>query len=105
MVKKDARPLYIIHGEKVHSLDDFYDEMARLTGSLTGKGPDSRNLNALLDVLRGGLAAHEYMEPITLIWSNFHLGSKFSGKADVLECIAEAENVTFRKENFECQGG
>ncbi|MCB1156204.1 MAG: barstar family protein [Leptospiraceae bacterium] len=97
---KKKEKTFIIQGEKIKTLDDFYDEVSRLLGSLTGKGASSRNLNALIDVLRGGFGAHEFMEKITIVWSNFHLSKKFEGKKAVLEILSEAENVTFITEEF-----
>lgn len=58
-----------INGQRFSNLTEFYDE---IENNLT-KGLDwkiGRNLDALNDVLRGGLGVHDYNEPIEIVWNH-----------------------------------
>lgn len=59
----------ILDGNAFDSLDSFFDEVERKLA----RGLDfqfGRNLNAFVDVLRGGFGVHDYEEPLKLIWLN-----------------------------------
>ena len=87
------RPTFTLRGERITSLEAFYDEVqAVICGGWAGFG---RNLDALVDVLRGGLGGHTYGEPITVIWSDFHRSAAFARKKDVLAALEGADNVEF----------
>ena len=56
-----------------------------------------RNLNALVDILRGGFTVFEFGEEIIVEWQHFYRSGDFKYKQDVLEIFAEAENVELLK--------
>lgn len=59
----------VLDGNAFDSLDSFFDEVERkLTRGLDFEF--GRNLNAFVDVLRGGFGVHDYEEPLKLIWLN-----------------------------------
>lgn len=96
--KKKEKKTFILRGEKIKSLETFYDEACEvLCGGWRGFG---RNLNAFTDILRGGFGSFDGGEKITVIWKNFHLSAKFEDKKQILEILSTAENVEFRTENF-----
>lgn len=86
-------PTYTLRGERITSLEAFYDEAQEvLCGGWKGFG---RNLDALVDVLRGGFGGHEYGAAIRVVWANFHQSAAFPRKRDVIAVFEEAENVEF----------
>lgn len=96
--QKKQKKTFILKGEKIKSLDSFYDEAQEvLCGGWKGFG---RNLDALNDILRGGFGAFDCNEEIVVIWKNFHLSSSFKDKKKIIEVFQERENVEFRTENF-----
>ncbi len=58
-----------IDGNAFSTLDEFYDEMARLlTRDLTWR--PGHNMDALHDLLRGGFGVHEVGESIEFCWTH-----------------------------------
>ncbi|MBO4460241.1 MAG: barstar family protein [Clostridiales bacterium] len=59
----------VIDGNNFNNEEGFYEEIDRLLTSdldfTTG-----HNLNAFLDILRGGFGVHEYGEPLKITWIN-----------------------------------
>ncbi len=84
---------YTLRGERITSLEAFYDEVQEvLCGGWGGFG---RNLDALVDALRGGLGGHEYGARIRVVWADFHRSAAFPRKREVIAVFEEAENVEF----------
>ncbi len=95
--KQSKKKTFFLRGEKIKSLDSFYDEVQEVLG---GRG-FGRNLDALIDLLRGGFGLFDYQEEILVVWKNFHLSSSFEKKKQIIEIFQTQENVEFRMENFE----
>lgn len=76
-VLKILRPTFEIDGEKIHSLEEFYDEISRvlLPGVKWG-----RNLDAFNDVLRGGFGTPK--RGFVLRWKNSSLSRQKLGHAE-----------------------
>jgi RNAse (barnase) inhibitor barstar len=97
-LNKNKKKMFVLNGEKIKSLDSFYDEVQEvLFGGGKGFG---RNLDALVDLLRGGFGVFDYNERIVIIWKNYHLSSRFEKKKEVIEIFEKQENIEFRVENF-----
>lgn len=85
---------FILNSSKFDTIEGFYIEIEHIfTKNLDFK--ISYNLDALNDVLYGGFGAHEYDEPIQVIWQN-------SGKSKIdlcsnfdviIEIIKEHDNI------------
>lgn len=64
------KKIFILDGNDFDDLEGFYREIDRLlTRNLTWQ--TGHNLDALLDLLRGGFGVHEYGEPILIKWKHF----------------------------------
>jgi RNAse (barnase) inhibitor barstar len=61
------RPIYVVHGEKIRSLEDFYREVGEAVNGPGGYF--GKNLDALWDCLKGGFGTPETGGYI-LRWTN-----------------------------------
>lgn len=76
----------VIDGEQFDDMRGFYDHV---TPMLTdGIGEYGHNLDAFCDMLRGGLGAHYYGEPLEILWKNFGLSRERLGDRRVLNIIS-----------------
>lgn len=88
-------PTFTLRGERITSYEAFMDEFAAvLCPGFSGFG---RNLDAVVDVLRGGMGNYPYGEQVRVVWSNFHRSAAFARKDKVLKVLAEVPNVTFER--------
>ena len=76
----------LLHGQTIHSLDTFYDEVTR---QLDLPAYFGRNLDALWDVLTTDIAG-----PVDLVWEHAEasrqaMGEAFDRVAEVLQAVAE----------------
>jgi ribonuclease inhibitor len=79
----------LLHGRTIHSLDTFYDEVAR---QLDLPAYFGRNLDALWDVLTTDIAG-----PVDMVWEHAEasrqaMGEAFDRVAEVLQAVAEARD-------------
>lgn len=82
---------FVLEGRLITSLDAFYDQIENQFG------PFGRNLDALVDVLRGGFGAHKMGEDIVIEWRQFGASARFENKRTVVEILETAPNVEFLK--------
>lgn len=82
---------YTLSGKSIHSLDDFYDEIALLFDF-----PDyfGRNLDALWDLLTADTKG-----PLELIWEASATSKKSMGR-DFVRVSALLRDVTKQREDF-----
>jgi RNAse (barnase) inhibitor barstar len=71
---------YILDGEQIRSLDDFYDEFAR---KVTGQIRAGRNLDALDDILRGGFGPP--LEGFVLRWADAEVSKKHLSHSETVK--------------------
>lgn len=58
-------------------MESFYDEVTRVFSP--DSGVNGRNLDALDDLLWGGMGLHEFKQPLTIRWLNSRKSSKDFG--------------------------
>lgn len=95
MSKAPSKKIFVLRGERIQSLESFYDEVQEVLGG--GWKGFGRNLDAFCDLLRGGFGPFAPGEPIEVLWSNFGASAKFEDKKAVLRLLEEASNVEFRR--------
>ena len=86
-----------INGKNFFDLESFYDEMDNLlTNDLSWQ--TGHNLNAFIDLLRGGFGVYEYEEPVIIVWNHFSLSTNALGQDlinDITGIIAEHGHIEF----------
>ncbi len=82
-----AKRHYILNGKAIHSLDDFYDEIA---GQLSLPAYFGRNLDALWDVL-----STEVEGPVEVIWQSAQTSKEAMGEdfEKVVKVLKEVEGT------------
>lgn len=92
MAARDAprKKRFVLDGRKIRSEEDFYDQIDAQIGC------PGRNLDALVDVLRGGFG-FEAGEEIIVEWRAFGASASFPSKKAILRILDEAPNVEFIK--------
>lgn len=58
----------IFDGNNFSDIESFYNEVTRVFNPVSGV--DGRNLDALQDLLWGGMGLHEFKQPIEIHWLN-----------------------------------
>ena len=92
---------FTLDANNFSNIGEFYTEIQKtLTDDSFNIG---RNLDALVDVLRGGFVKYELGEEITIVWKNFEKSKKdFNSTPNILnsilEIFEEAETVELIKE-------
>ena len=82
---------FVIHGEAINDLEDFYQIIDRLlTKDLTWK--TGHNLNALDDLLTVGFGVHENGEPIKIKWQNYQMSKERLGDEATLAILEHILN-------------
>lgn len=88
---------FIIHGNHLRNLDDFYNQIEELFL----KNSDLkfwRNLDAFSDILSWWFWSFEEKEKIEIIWKNFEISKKYLKNIEIIEeIISEQEDITFIK--------
>ena len=99
MKTSQEQKIFLINGDNFSDLDGFLLETEKV---LCNEGFRSgRNLNAFIDLLRGGFGKFEYEEHIQLIWKNSASSMKNLGEElfnDIVGYIKEQPHVTLRLE-------
>lgn len=90
--KKTAKKTFILRGDRIDSYESF---MAEFAAALGLGGRFGRNLDALIDALRGGLGSHAFEEPIRVVWADFSKSARFDEKREVLEIMGSMTHVEF----------
>jgi len=89
-VKTQAKK-YVLNGAKIQSLNDFYDEIARMLSLPEYFG---RNLDALADVLSTDVAG-----PFEIVWASSSL-SKKTLKKDYSKIATVLKRVSRQRDDF-----
>jgi len=93
----DTRKKFIIEGSRIHDKESFYDEINRVfCPDFKGMG---HNLDALVDVLRGGFGTFEYDEKIIVEFNDYKNAQKNLGEAyfsKIIEVFHEEEDLELR---------
>ncbi len=86
-----------INGRNFNDVETFFDEIDRvLTKDLDWQ--TGHNMNAFIDLLRGGFGVHDYEEPIRLNWIHAAISKACLGDElfnDILNYIREQEHIEF----------
>jgi len=78
--------IFELNGDLFEDVEGFYEEIDRmLTKDLSWR--TGHNLDAYIDLLRGGFGVHEYGEPIVIRWLNFEKSQRELGMDFVQEIV------------------
>ncbi len=87
----------IINGDNFSDLEGFYDEINRvLTKDLNWE--TGHNLDAFIDLLRGGFGVYGYAEPVKIIWTKFSESRKKLGNElseTLFDLITDHDHIEF----------
>lgn len=82
----DGRPIYVLHGERIHTLEGFYREIGEAVNGPGGYF--GKNLDALWDCLSGGFGTPEDGGYI-IRWANSEASRESLGYDETLRQLAD----------------
>jgi RNAse (barnase) inhibitor barstar len=90
----DSKKHFIIDGEKMQNKMEFYNEIHRvLCPKFAGFG---KNLDAFVDILRGGFGNFSYGEPIIIEFKNYNIANRKLGDvffSKIISILKENEDI------------
>jgi RNAse (barnase) inhibitor barstar len=82
----DGRPIYVLHGERIRTLEDFYREIGEAVNGPGGYF--GKNLDALWDCLSGGFGTPEEGGYI-IRWANSEASREALGYEETVRQLAD----------------